>query len=164
MMFIEFVTLHSNLLLCWHGFRDINVTVNVRICWRRQSCFYGCLVNLTICNTTYDWPTNHSPPNIIHDQLLIWTTRDQFIHSLWLLKKTVLMRQFFYLPTVYFLVEKYKKYFYKSLKSVIYIKFIINIWAKIVIFCNFLSNSLKMCFGCSKELSHRHDSFEYPQH
>ena len=45
MMFIEFVTLHSNLLLCWHGFR--NVIVNVA-------------------------------PNIIHDQLLIWTTRNQF--------------------------------------------------------------------------------------
>ena len=71
MTFIEFVTLHSNLLLCWHGFRDVNVTVNVWICWRRQSCFCGGLVNLTICNTTYDWPTNHSPPNIIHDQLLI---------------------------------------------------------------------------------------------
>ena len=77
MTFIEFVTLHSNLLLCWHGFRD--VTVNVGICWQRQSCFCGCLVNLTICNTTYHWPTNHSPPNIIHDQLLIWTTKNQFI-------------------------------------------------------------------------------------
>ena len=74
---MEFVMLHSNLLLCWHGFRDVNITVNVGICWRRQSCFCGCLVNLTTCNTTYDWPTNHSPPNIIHDQLLIWTTQKQ---------------------------------------------------------------------------------------
>ena len=62
---------HLNLLMCWHGFRDVNVAVNVGIRWRRQSCFCGCLVNVTICNTTYDWPTNHSPPNIIHDQLLI---------------------------------------------------------------------------------------------
>ena len=29
---------------------------------------------------------------------------------------------------------------------------------------NFLSVSLNMCFGCSKELSHRDGSFEYPQH
>ena len=36
MTFIEFVTLYSNLLLCWHGFCDVNVTVNVGICWRRQ--------------------------------------------------------------------------------------------------------------------------------
>ena len=36
MTFIEFVTLHSNLLLCLHGFRDVNVTVNVGICWRRR--------------------------------------------------------------------------------------------------------------------------------
>ena len=71
MTFIEFVTLHLNLLLCWHGFRDINVTVNVGIRWRRQSGFCGCLVNVMICNTTYDWPTNHSSSNIIHDQLLI---------------------------------------------------------------------------------------------
>ena len=27
MTFIEIVTLHSNLLLCWHGFRDVNITV-----------------------------------------------------------------------------------------------------------------------------------------
>ena len=84
MTYIEFVTLHLNLLLCWHGFRDVNgmVTVNVGIRWRRHSCFCGCLVNVTICNTTFDWPTNHSPPNIIHDQLLIWTTRNQFIGNI----------------------------------------------------------------------------------
>ena len=76
MTFIEFVTLHLNLLLCWHGFRDVNVNVGIR--WRRQSGFCGCLVNVMICNATYDWPTNHSSPNIIHDQLLIWTTRNQF--------------------------------------------------------------------------------------
>ena len=70
MAFIENVTLHSN-LLCWHGFHDVNVTVNVGIYWRRQSCFCGCLVNLTICNKTYDWPTNRSPPHTIHDQFLI---------------------------------------------------------------------------------------------
>ena len=29
---------------------------------------------------------------------------------------------------------------------------------------NFLSISLNMCFGCSKELSHRDGSFGYPQH
>ena len=28
----------------------------------------------------------------------------------------------------------------------------------------FLSISLNMCFGCSKEPSHRDGSFEYPQH
>ena len=28
----------------------------------------------------------------------------------------------------------------------------------------FLSISLNMCFGCSKELSHQDGSFEYPQH
>ena len=28
----------------------------------------------------------------------------------------------------------------------------------------FLSISLSMCFGCSKETSHRDGSFEYPQH
>ena len=28
----------------------------------------------------------------------------------------------------------------------------------------FLPISLNMCFGCSKELSHRDGSFEYPQH
>ena len=28
----------------------------------------------------------------------------------------------------------------------------------------FLSISLNMCFGCSKEPSHQDDSFEYPQH
>ena len=28
----------------------------------------------------------------------------------------------------------------------------------------FLPISLKMCFGCSKELSHQVGSFEYPQH
>ena len=28
----------------------------------------------------------------------------------------------------------------------------------------FLAISLNMCFGCSKELSHRSGSFEYPQH
>ena len=28
----------------------------------------------------------------------------------------------------------------------------------------FLSICLNMCFGCSKELSHRAGSFEYPQH
>ena len=28
----------------------------------------------------------------------------------------------------------------------------------------FFSISLNMCFGCSKELSHRDSSFEYPQH
>ena len=28
----------------------------------------------------------------------------------------------------------------------------------------FLSISLNMCFGCSKGLSHRDSSFEYPQH
>ena len=33
---------------------------------------------------------------------------------------------------------------------------------KIVII--FLSISLNMCFGCSKELSHQDGSFEYPQH
>ena len=33
---------------------------------------------------------------------------------------------------------------------------------KIVII--FLSISLNMCFGCSKELSHRDSSFEYTQH
>ena len=33
---------------------------------------------------------------------------------------------------------------------------------KIVII--FLPTSLNMCFGCSKELSHRDGSFEYPQH
>ena len=33
---------------------------------------------------------------------------------------------------------------------------------KIVI--NFLPNILNMCFGCSKEPSHREGSFEYPQH
>ena len=27
MTFIEFVTLHLNLLLCRHGFRDVNVTL-----------------------------------------------------------------------------------------------------------------------------------------
>ena len=81
MTFIEFVMLHSNLLLYWHGFRDVNVTVNVGICWRKQSCFCGCLVNLTFCNTTYDWPINHSPPNIIPAQLLIWTTQNQFTQS-----------------------------------------------------------------------------------
>ena len=68
---LQFVILvfpdHTHLLF----FRDVNVTVNVGICWRRHSCFDGCLVNLTICNTTYDWPTNHSLPNIIHDQLFI---------------------------------------------------------------------------------------------
>ena len=63
--------LHLNLLLFWHGFRDVNDTVNAGDSFGRQSGFCGCLVNLTICNTTYDWPTNHSPPNIIHDQLLI---------------------------------------------------------------------------------------------
>ena len=36
------------------------------------------------------------------------------------------------------------------------------IWPKIVII--FLSIRLNMCFGCSKELSHRDSSFEYPQH
>ena len=34
---------------------------------------------------------------------------------------------------------------------------------KIVIII-FLSISLNMCFGCSKEPSHRDGSFEYPQH
>ena len=29
---------------------------------------------------------------------------------------------------------------------------------------NFLSVSLNICFGCSKEPSHRDGSFEYPQH
>ena len=29
---------------------------------------------------------------------------------------------------------------------------------------NFLPISLNMCFGCSKEPSHRDGSFEYPQH
>ena len=29
---------------------------------------------------------------------------------------------------------------------------------------NFLSSSFNICFGCSKELSHRDGSFEYPQH
>ena len=28
----------------------------------------------------------------------------------------------------------------------------------------FLSISINMCFGCSKEQSHRESSFEYPQH
>ena len=28
----------------------------------------------------------------------------------------------------------------------------------------FLAISLNMCFGCSKEPSHRDGSFEYPQH
>ena len=28
----------------------------------------------------------------------------------------------------------------------------------------FLSISLNMCYGCSKELSHQESSFEYPQH
>ena len=28
----------------------------------------------------------------------------------------------------------------------------------------FLSISINMCFGCSKEPSHRYDSFEYSQH
>ena len=32
---------------------------------------------------------------------------------------------------------------------------------KIVIFC--LAISLNMCFGCSKEQSHRDSSFQYPQ-
>ena len=96
--FIEFVTLHSNLLLCWHGFRDINITVNVGICWQRQSCFWGCLVNLTIWNTTYDWPTNHSPHNIIHDQLLIWTTRNQFSLSLTVNQK--FLWEFYFTNTV----------------------------------------------------------------
>ena len=35
-------------------------------------------------------------------------------------------------------------------------------WRKIAII--FLSISLNMCFGCSKEPSHRDGSFEYPQH
>ena len=93
MTFIEFEALHSNLLLCWHGFRDVNVTVNVGIRWRRQSCFCGCLVNLTICITTYDWPTNHSPPNIIHDWLLIWTTPNQFTITLVIVLAWFLWRQ-----------------------------------------------------------------------
>ena len=29
---------------------------------------------------------------------------------------------------------------------------------------NFLPISFNRCFGCSKELSHRDGSFEYPQH
>ena len=37
-----------------------------------------------------------------------------------------------------------------------------NLLAKIVII--FLPISLNMCFGCSKEPSHRDYSFEYPQH
>ena len=35
-------------------------------------------------------------------------------------------------------------------------------WHKIEII--FLSISLNLCCGCSKEPSHRHGSFEYPQH
>ena len=30
--------------------------------------------------------------------------------------------------------------------------------------CSVLSIGLNMCFGCSKEPSHRDSSFEYPQH
>ena len=37
-----------------------------------------------------------------------------------------------------------------------------NIKPKIVII--FLSIGLNMCFGCSKESSHRDGSFEYPKH
>ena len=35
---------------------------------------------------------------------------------------------------------------------------------KIDIIFIFLSISFNICFGCSKELSHRDGSFEYPQH
>ena len=35
-------------------------------------------------------------------------------------------------------------------------------WLKILII--FLPINLSMCFGCSKEPSHRDSSFEYPQH
>ena len=42
------------------------------------SLLCGCLVNLTICNTTYGWWTNHSPPNIMPYQFLLRTTWNQF--------------------------------------------------------------------------------------
>ena len=42
------------------------------------SLFCSCLVNLMICNTTYNWRTNHSPSNIMPYLLLLWTTWNQF--------------------------------------------------------------------------------------
>ena len=35
MTFIAFVTLHLSLLLCWHGFRDVNLTV-IKVDVRRR--------------------------------------------------------------------------------------------------------------------------------
>ena len=61
MTFIEFVTLQSNLLLCWHyvgGGSHVSVVV---------LSTYRFVIQL-----------NHSPPNIIHEQLLIWTLWNQF--------------------------------------------------------------------------------------
>ena len=46
-------------------------------------------------------------------------------------------------------------------------RFLVLHWAKklsVKIVIIFLSISLNMCFGCSKELSHRDSSFEYPKH
>ena len=76
MMFIAFVRLHSNLLLCWRGFHDIIVTV-IKVDERRGMLaeavivlWLSCQLNNLLYNI-YDWHTNHSPQNIMPDQLLL---------------------------------------------------------------------------------------------
>ena len=79
-------------------------------------------------------------------------------HMFGMLKRTVSLRRFFWAPTTYVMSVSGTS----TCSARVYVQLSKISERKIMII--FLSISLNMCLGCSKEPSHWDSSFEYPQH